>query len=103
MNSAGMKRRMKWKRILSAGHPGDRKRRHVLGERTRVSHAATVRVQTRKYLCALKCGGRSRDGGRTGAPGVPDISLCFSWIQSMSFARLEEVGYPRERSAVLFV
>ena len=38
-------------------------RRHVLGERTRVSQAATVSVQTKKYLCALKCGGKLREGG----------------------------------------
>lgn len=28
-------------------------RHHARGERTRVSHAATVSVQTKKYLCAL--------------------------------------------------
>jgi len=53
-----MKTRRKWKRILRAGQPGDRHRRQLRGERTRVSHAATVSVQTRKYLCALRWGER---------------------------------------------
>lgn len=58
MNSAGMKNRRAWKRILRVGQPGDFQRRQVRGERTRVSHAATVSVQTRKYLWALRWGGR---------------------------------------------
>lgn len=29
-----------------------------------MSQAATVNVHTKKYLCAERCGGRSRDGGR---------------------------------------
>ena len=63
MNSIGMKNLKKWKMILRRGHSGVFMRRHVLGERTRVSQAATVRVQTKKYLCALKCGGKLREGG----------------------------------------
>lgn len=49
---------------LRMGHPGDLRSLHVLGDKTRVSHAATVRVQTRKYLCALRWGGRLRESGR---------------------------------------
>lgn len=49
---------------LSAGQLGILKRRHVRGERTRVSQAAMVRVQTRKYLCAERCGGRLSSLGR---------------------------------------
>jgi hypothetical protein len=59
-NSTGMKTRMKWKRILRMGHSPVRMRRHVLGDRTRVSHAATVNVQTRKYLWAERWGDRLR-------------------------------------------
>ena len=62
-NSTGIKTLRKWKRILSAGHPGVLRRRHVRGDRTSVSHAATVRVQTKKYLCAERWGGRLREGG----------------------------------------
>ena len=64
INSAGMKRRRKWKMILRAGHSGVFMRRHPLGERTRESQAATVRVQTKEYLCALRWAGRLREGGR---------------------------------------
>ncbi len=64
INSAGIKSLRKWKRILRVGQPGDLRRRHVLGDRTRVSQAATVSVQTRKYLCELRWGGRLRESGR---------------------------------------
>lgn len=66
-NSTGIQTLKKWNKILRAGHPGVFIRRHVLGDKTRVSHAATVRVQTRKYLCALRWGGRLRAGGRESA------------------------------------
>jgi hypothetical protein len=49
-NSSGINTRRKWKRTLRAGHPGVLSNLQVLGDRTRVSHAATVRVQTRKYF-----------------------------------------------------
>lgn len=44
-----------------------RQRRYVLGLSTRVSHAATVSVHTKKYLCADKCGGRFKYGGNRSA------------------------------------
>lgn len=50
-------------RTLSTGHPSILKRRQVRGDKTRVSHAATVKVHTKKYLCADRCGGRLREGG----------------------------------------
>lgn len=49
---------------MRKGHPGDLRSLHERGDRTRVSQAATVNVHTKKYLCAERCGGRSRDGGR---------------------------------------
>lgn len=63
MNSMGMKRRMKWNRTLRAGHSLVLRSLQVLGLRTSVSHAATVRVQTKKYLCAERCGGKSNEAG----------------------------------------
>jgi len=54
MNSAGIQKRKKWNKVLSAGHPGVLRSLHVRGDRTRVSQAATVRVQTKKYFCALR-------------------------------------------------
>lgn len=63
INSMGMKKRMKWKMILRTGHSPVFMSRHARGDSTSVSQAATVSVQTKKYLCALKCGGRLRDGG----------------------------------------
>ena len=50
--------------ILRTGQPGDLMRRHVRGVSTRKSQAATVRVQTKKYLWALRWGGSWREGGR---------------------------------------
>lgn len=49
---------------LSAGHPSDFWSFQPLGVKTRVSHAATVSVQTKKYLWAERCGGRRREFGR---------------------------------------
>lgn len=63
-NSIGMKRRKKWKMILRTGHSGLFMRRQARGDRTRVSHAATVSVQTKKYLCALRWAGRLSESGR---------------------------------------
>lgn len=63
-NSSGINIRRKWKRTLRAGHPGVLNNLHVLGDRTRVSHAATVSVQTKKYFWALKCAGRSSELGK---------------------------------------
>ena len=65
MNSMGMKNRRKWKMIFSTGHSEVFISLHARGERTRVSHAATVSVQTKKYLCALRWGGKLREGGRS--------------------------------------
>jgi hypothetical protein len=63
-NSMGMKILKKLYKILRTGHPSFVFTiLHERGERTRVSHAATVRVQTKKYLWAERWGGRSRDGG----------------------------------------
>jgi len=46
------------------------------GVRTRVSQARTVRVQTKKYFCAERWGGRWREGGRAGIAGdVPLVEL----------------------------
>lgn len=59
-----MKSLRKWKMILRTGHSRVFMRRHARGERTRVSHAATVSVQTKKYLWALRWAGRLSDGGR---------------------------------------
>ena len=51
--------------IFNTGHSEVFMSLHARGERTRVSHAATVSVQTKKYLCALRWGGRLREGGRS--------------------------------------
>ena len=61
VNSIGMNRRKKWNSIFRTGHPSlFFISLQVRGERTSVSHAATVKVQTKKYLCALKWGGKLR-------------------------------------------
>lgn len=54
VNSIGIKSLKKWKAIFKTGHSFVRSSLYALGERTRVSHAATVSVQTKKYLCADK-------------------------------------------------
>lgn len=85
MNSAGMNIRRKWKMTLRVGQPGVFKSLHVLGDKTRVSHAATVRVQTRKYLWALRCGGRLRESGRSAemsGGGVEDMVAVEIILQS---------------------
>jgi hypothetical protein len=64
VNSAGIRKRRKKNMDLSAGHPSDLKSFQLLGLNTRVSHAATVRVHTKKYLWAERCGGRRREFGR---------------------------------------
>ena len=46
--------------IFSTGHSEVFMSLHARGERTRVSHAATVSVHTKKYLCAERWGGRLR-------------------------------------------
>lgn len=56
--------------ILSSGHPLVRRRRHVRGVRTSVSQAATVSVQTKRYFCAERWGGRSSEGGSWIGPSV---------------------------------
>jgi hypothetical protein len=63
-----------------------------------VSQAATVRVHTKKYLCALKWGGRFRYGGRrlvgsSGTvmfpPGAPAVVFdAMIWID---YGRMEEI------------
>ena len=50
VNSTGMRMRRIKKMALSAGHPSDLRSFQLLGLRTGVSQAATVRVQTKKYL-----------------------------------------------------
>ncbi len=64
MNSTGMKTRRKWNIIFRTGHSVVFMSLHPLGESTRVSQAATVNVHTKKYLCADRCGGKLREGGR---------------------------------------
>jgi hypothetical protein len=64
VNSTGIRKRRKKNMDLSAGHPSDLRSFQLLGDKTRVSHAATVRVHTKKYLCAERCGGRFREFGR---------------------------------------
>lgn len=54
---------------MSGGHSFDRKSFHVLGERTSVSQAATVRAQTKKYLCADRWGESLREFGRRAVYG----------------------------------
>jgi len=63
MNSAGIRMRRKKKMTLRTGHPSVFKSLKLLGLNTRESHAATVRVQTKKYLCADRWGGRRRELG----------------------------------------
>ena len=81
----GMKSLRKWKRILSAGHSDVFINLHVLGDSTSVSQAATVKVQTKKYLCAERCGGRSREGGSWGAPS--DIAGPVARVGGWSWRR----------------
>jgi hypothetical protein len=50
--------------VLSTGHPSDLKSFQLLGLKTSVSHAATVRVHTKKYLWAERCGESLREFGR---------------------------------------
>jgi hypothetical protein len=64
VNSAGMRTRRKKKMVLSTGHPSDLRSFQLLGLKTSVSHAATVRVHTKKYLWAERWGGRRREFGR---------------------------------------
>ncbi len=64
VNSIGIKWRRRKNMVLSTGHPSDLKSFQVLGLSTRVSHAATVRVHTKKYLCAERCGESLREFGR---------------------------------------
>src|SRR5262245_35118487 len=71
-NSIGINHLMKWRSTLRGGQPGVLKTRHSLGERTRVSHAATVSVHTKKYFCADRWGGRLRDGGSWADMAVGD-------------------------------
>ena len=52
MNSAGIRTRRKKKMVLRTGHPSDFKSLKLLGLKTKESHAATVRVHTKKYLWA---------------------------------------------------
>ena len=40
-----------------------------------MSHAATVSVQTKKYLCALRCGGKLSEGGRRSVMSA--MALCL--------------------------
>jgi hypothetical protein len=75
INSAGMRMRRTWKMILRTGHSFVLASRQERGLRTRVSQAATVRVQTKKYLCADKWVGRLSEGGRRAEmSGVPLIA-----------------------------
>ena len=60
MNSAGIKYLRTWKRTFKRGHSGVLESLQARGERTRVSHAATVKVHTKKYLWAERWGGRLR-------------------------------------------
>jgi len=74
MNSTGMKTRKKLYKIFRTGQPSFvLTMRHDRGERTRVSQAATVRVQTKKYLCAERWGGRLRDGGSVFLPHIVGV------------------------------
>jgi hypothetical protein len=50
VNSTGIKTRRKKNMALSTGHPSDLRSFQLLGVKTRESHAATVRVHTKKYL-----------------------------------------------------
>lgn len=82
MNSAGMRYLKNWKTILRTGHSLVFMSLQLRGDNTRVSHAATVRVHTKKYLCALRWGGRFRYGGKRAPISNPDIFgdySCFSF------------------------
>lgn len=91
INSMGMKKRMKWKMILRTGHSPVFMSRHARGDSTSVSQAATVSVQTKKYLCALKCGGRLRDGGSNEVMSAMVIYSVFP-TQAMTARKIEEKG-----------
>jgi hypothetical protein len=54
----------------------DLKSFQVRGERTRKSQAATVRVQTMKYLCALRWGERLREFGSGKSVGALEAIGC---------------------------
>lgn len=71
---------------LSTGHPpSDLWSFQLLGLRTRVSHAATVRVHTKKYLWAERWGERRREFGRRSG-----LSVTFAIVGS----RREEIHGP---------
>lgn len=52
VNSAGIRKRRKINMFFRIGHPSDLRSFQLLGVKTSVSQAATVRVHTKKYLCA---------------------------------------------------
>lgn len=62
-NSMGMRTRKMWNKSFIIGHSGVLMSLQVRGERTRVSQAATVTVQTMMYFWAERWGGRSSEGG----------------------------------------
>jgi hypothetical protein len=64
VNSIGIRTRRKKNMVLSAGHPSNLRSFQLLGVKTRLSHAATVRVHTKKYLWAERCAERFREFGR---------------------------------------
>ena len=92
-----MKNRRKWKIIFNKGHPLDFKRVHDLGDRTRVSQAATVRVQTMKYLCALRRGGRLSEFGSV-KPDEVELEVMMGnaeqWLLIISNHQISIVAAP---------
>jgi hypothetical protein len=95
MNSAGIRMRRKQKITLRTGHPSLFKSLKFLGLRTKVSHAATVRVHTKKYLCAERWGGRRRElGNKSGSMVILDIVAV--WYQGDQQRQVNEPDEGRE-------
>jgi hypothetical protein len=81
VNSIGIRKRRRKNMALSTGHPSNLKSFQLLGVKTRVSHAATVRVHTKKYLWAERWAERLREFGRR-----PGLTVTF-----------EDIGVKKER------
>lgn len=83
---------------LSTGHPSVLKSFQLLGLKTRVSHAATVRVHTKKYLWAERCGGRRREFGRRSG-----LSVTFEVIGAKSEEEERRDSWRRGRRVLISV
>ena len=78
---------------LRSGQPRLFMSRHVRGVSTRTSQAATVSVQTKKYFCALRWGGRSSDAGRV----TVSLPLLVEFVELSAMVAAGHGGGRQER------